>query len=103
MADDPKKTPIKKTVKPPLENWDGMVQKADGSVGKWGNEIKPERYKAATVRLYPKGEVDKSKVDSISRLPGVKKLLGSPYQKAGEVAQYGAAASDVIKKLTKRK
>lgn len=100
MADDPKKIVSKK---PTLENWDGMVEKADGTVGKWGSEIKPKRYKAAMVRLYPQGEVEKSKVDSISRLPGVKKLIGAPYQKAGETAQYGTAASDVIKQLTKRR
>lgn len=103
MAEDLKKKPIKKVAKLPLENWDGMVEKADGSIGKWGSEIKPQRYKAATVRLYPQGEVEKSKVDSISRLPGVKKLLGAPTQRPGETAQYGTAASDVIKQLTKRK
>jgi len=102
MADDPKKLPRKKE-DPTFKNWDGMVEKADGSIGKWGNEIKPQRYKKAMVRLYPKGEVEKSKVDSISNLPGVKKAIGAPIQKPGQVDQYGTAASDVIKKLTGRK
>lgn len=103
MAEDPKKIAPKKTTPPPAEKWDGMVEKADGTVGQWGSAIKPQRHKAAMVRLYPKGEVEASKVDSISRLPGVKKLLGTPSQKPGESAQYGTAASDVIKQLTKRK
>ena len=96
MAEDPKKAE-----KPTLKNWDGMVQKADGSVGKWGNEIKPQRYKAA-VRLYPKGEVEKSKIDSLVKA-GRGNLIGQPMKKPGQVAQYGEAASDIIKKLVKSK
>lgn len=45
VVDDPTK-PLKLTTKPrpvqpdiTLPNWDGLVQKADGSVGMWGNDI----------------------------------------------------------------
>lgn len=99
MAEDPKKISKKD---PAWKDWDGMVEKADGSVGKWGNAIKPQRYKAAKAKLYPSGEVNQSDIDSLKKA-GRGKLIGEPIKTAGQPDMYGTAASDVIKQLTKRK
>lgn len=57
----------------------------------------------STTRLYPKGEVENSKVDSIKKAnPKLGRLIGSPNKGLGK-AQYGASESDLIKKALKRK
>ena len=56
--------------------------------------------KAKTMtRLYPKGEASTKSIDSLKSLdPKLKKLIGNPIVRKGQVAQYGANSSDVIKK-----
>ena len=50
-------------------------------------------------RLYPKGEASTKSIDSLKAIdPKLKKLIGNPIVRKGEVAQYGANSSDVIKK-----
>lgn len=61
-----------------------------------------KRYKEATARLYPKGEITVSKLDSL-RKAGFDKVIGEPIKKAGEVDMFGPVASDRIKKLMRKK
>ena len=58
-----------------------------------------------TVRMYPKGEVAKSKIDSISKAnPALAKKIGNPVQRTKyERPQYGSASSDLIKQAIKKK
>lgn len=87
---------------PTLPNWDGMVQKADGSVGMWGNNLKKSS-DSEKVNLYPKGVVEKRQVDSLKRTdPKLSKLIGEPTRRhKTSQAQYGTQSSDLIKKLLK--
>lgn len=57
----------------------------------------PKRYKTAKARLYPKGEVELTKIDSLRRA-GYDKAIGQPMKGTD---QYGPEASDKIKKLLK--
>ena len=67
-------------------------------------KIDPKRYKATVekVKLYPKGEVAKTTIDSLTKA-GRGSLMGEPMQKDGQMAMYGSQASDNIKQLMKRK
>lgn len=58
--------------------------------------------KPETVKLYPKGEVAKRQVDSLSKV-GYGKAIGKPIMKKGERPMYGADSSDIIKKALKKK
>jgi hypothetical protein len=62
-------------------------------------QVKP---KEQVVRLTPKGEVSKRRVDSLYNA-GYGKLIGKGYGRVGEVKKYGADASDIIKKALKIK
>lgn len=64
--------------------------------------LKKMKVQEETVRLYPKGEVSKRKVDSLSKA-GLSKAIGKPMMKKGEKPMYGTMASDVIKKALKKK
>jgi hypothetical protein len=67
--------------------------------------ITAKRYKKATeakAKLYPSGEVAKSTVDSLVKA-GRGKLIGDPIKRPGQIDEYGAQASDVIRQLTKKK
>lgn len=55
-----------------------------------------------SVGLYPKGMASKRSVDSLKRV-GFGKAIGEPVKIKGQVSQYGASASDIIKKALKRK
>ena len=55
-----------------------------------------------TVKLYPKGEVAKRQIDSLSKV-GYGKEIGKPIMKKGEKPLYGADSSDLIKKALKQK
>ena len=50
-------------------------------------------------RLYPKGEANTKSIDSLKSInPKLGKLIGNPIVRKGEVPQYGANSSDIIKK-----
>jgi len=87
---------IKKQSNPSLPNWDGMVQKADGTVGMWGNPLNNSTYNPQ-VGLYPKGNVPKNQVDSLMNLyPN----LGLNYiNPNGQSPMLGANQSDMVKKM----
>lgn len=63
-----------------------------------------KKYRTAKekVKLYPKGEIDKSTVDSLVKA-GRGALIGQPLRRPGQMDQYGAVNSDIIKQLTKKK
>lgn len=64
--------------------------------------LKKMKVQEETVRLYPKGEVSKRKLDSaVTSNPSLKKYIGNPIRKKGEKPLYGVSASDVIKKSIK--
>lgn len=83
-----------------LANWDGMVQKDDGSVGMWGNPLN-NPMNNSKVRLNPKGIVPKNQVDSLMNLyPN----LGLNYiNPAGQSPMLGANQSDMVKKMLGKK
>lgn len=64
--------------------------------------LKKMKVQEETVRLYPKGEVKKRTLDSLSKT-GLGKAIGKPIMKKGEKPMYGTMASDVIKKAIKKK
>lgn len=78
-----------------FKNWDGLVEKRDGSVGKWGEPLNIGG-KEPEVRLSPKGTVPRAKIDSLKNLndPSINRILN---RKVNGV--YGPDDSDVIKKL----
>lgn len=59
----------------------------------------------ASVRMYPSGEVAKSKIDSISKAnPALARKIGTPVQRSkGERPQYGSLQSDLIKQAVSQK
>lgn len=60
--------------------------------------------KEQTIRLYPRGEVRKSQMDSLSKNnPKLAKVIGAPIAKSGQKAQYGTNSSDLIKQATKKR
>jgi Holliday junction resolvasome RuvABC DNA-binding subunit len=61
-----------------------------------------QKPKPETVKLYPKGSVEKRQIDSLSKV-GYGKAIGKPIMKKGEKPMYGADSSDIIKKALKRK
>ena len=65
--------------------------------------INPKKYREVKekVRLYPKGEVDKSKIDSLHK-EGRGNIIGKPIQVKGQADMYGADQSDRIKKLLRK-
>lgn len=69
-------------------------------------KLDPKKYKTVTpkTRLYPSGEVENSKIDSIKRVnPALAKAIGDPFRYApGYQAQYGTDQSDLIKAALKR-
>jgi len=61
-----------------------------------------QKPKPETVKLYPRGEVAKKSIDSLSKV-GYGKAIGKPIMKKGEKPMYGADSSDIIKKALKKK
>ncbi len=66
-------------------------------------KVDPKRYKTVVekVKLYPSGTADKRQIDSLVKA-GRGSLMGEPMQKEGQMAMYGAQASDNIKQLLNR-
>lgn len=66
-------------------------------------KLSPNKYRTVTekVRLYPKGTVDKYKIDSLVKA-GKGDLIGKPIQAKGQPDLYGTNQSDIIKKLTSK-
>lgn len=91
--------PKKKQPNPSLPNWDGMVQKADGTIGMWGNDMKI--YSPKGVRLYPKGEVTSKDIDYLKSLNDskVNQMLTRTISGKEVTPQYGAEDSDMIQSL----
>lgn len=60
----------------------------------------PKKYREVRekVSLYPKGSVDKYKIDSLAAR-GHGKTIGEPIRSKGQADMYGADQSDKIKKL----
>ncbi len=57
------------------------------------------KYKTAKARLYPKGEVEQTSVDSLKKV-GYGKVIGEPMKGTN---QYGPDASDRIKQLMRKR
>lgn len=64
--------------------------------------VTANRYKKAKAKLYPKGEVNQSSIDSL-RKAGHGKLIGEPIKRSGHMDVYGPDASDRIKQLMRKK
>ncbi len=64
--------------------------------------VDPKKYRLAKekVKLYPNGQTDKDKVDSLDKV-GFGKVIGKPMQQAGQMDTYSPDQSDTIKKLLK--
>lgn len=70
------------------------------------NEVKITATRLAkpstTTRLYPKGEVKNTQIDSIRRAnPSLGRAIGQPSRKPGQQAQFGTNQSDLIKQAIK--
>lgn len=75
-----------------------QVQKADGSIGNWGNDFTntPPRY-----RLYPHGDIGDTEMTYLRSVndPNLNIILNRNIAKQGEMPLYGAEDSDVIKAM----
>ena len=76
LPDDPTKPKVKLKPRPyqpniTLPNWDGLVEKADGSIGMWGND-----WPAPKV-VSPKPEIPMGNIDHLGRQSG-QKFQGTP-------------------------
>jgi hypothetical protein len=83
-------------------NWDGQVEKADGSVGMWGSPIPIPKKE---YRLYPKGGLQEEEVSYLKSLKNesINKALTRGINRKGEIPQWGAEDSDMFKQLLKNK
>lgn len=96
---DPKKGGT--TPPPPL-----MVEKADGTIGRWGNDIVGGATQSTNTpgmfRMYPQGSITQQDVDYLRTLNDAKvnEILTAPsVVQPGQVPQFGQDQSDVIKRL----
>lgn len=88
-----------KIKRPFPKDWNGQVEKSDGSIGMWGNPI--DMPSASSVRLSPKGIVPRAKYDSlVSARPELKKRLNF-INSERETPLLGTPESEVVRGLLK--
>lgn len=80
-----------------------LVEKEDGSIGEWGNDLKPKP-KTSKAKLYPSGELSDEDYEKLKSLKNrhVDRALSRPVTKEGYKPMYGTEDSDVIKSALKQ-